>query len=79
MNEERLRQAFTEGLGIDGDIDWAGLTYRGIREWDSVAHMQLIAELEESFGVMLDTSDVIAMSSFTIAKEILQRYGVSFG
>lgn len=79
MNETRLQRAFMDALAIDGDIPWDSLEYRSIPEWDSVAHMQLIAEIEDVFDVMLETDDVIALSSFRIAEQILERYGVSFG
>ncbi len=73
----KLQQAFIDALGLDGDAtDWANLKYRGIPEWDSVAHMQLVAEIEDAFDIMLETDDVIGMSSFTVAREILAKYGV---
>lgn len=73
----KLQQAFIEALGIDGDsTDWTHLKYRGIPEWDSVAHMQLVAEIEDAFDIMLDTDDVIGMSSFSRAREILAKYGL---
>lgn len=44
--------------------------------WDSVAHMVLMATLEETFDIMLDTDDVIDFSSFEKGREILRRYDV---
>jgi hypothetical protein len=38
--------------------------------------MVLVAELESRFGIMLETDDMIDMSSYAKALEILQRYGV---
>lgn len=77
--EQTLQDAFCEALGIDAEsTEWDNLTYRGIPEWDSVAHMQLIGEIEDVFDIMLDTDDVIAMSSYPVAKELLAKYGVSF-
>lgn len=77
--EEQLRGIFAQSLGIDAHAtDWSGLTYRGIREWDSVAHMNLVGEIEDAFDIMLDTDDVIGMNSFTTAKQILARYGLAF-
>ncbi|PID97148.1 MAG: acyl carrier protein [Actinomycetales bacterium] len=71
---------FCEALDVDSDaIDWDSLAYRGIEEWDSVAHMRLVAEIEDTFDVMLDTDEVIGMSSFAIACDTLQRLGVDFG
>ena len=76
QNEQKLRTTFIETLGLDEDFDLESLTYRGIPEWDSVAHMQLIGEIETAFDIMLDTDDVIDMSSFVKAREIVSKYGV---
>jgi acyl carrier protein len=77
--EDTLKTAFSEGLGVSLDeTDWSSLTYRGIPEWDSVAHMQVIAEIEDAFDIMLEIDDVTGMSSFEIAKDILTKYDLSF-
>jgi acyl carrier protein len=77
--EDTLKTAFSEGLGVSIDeTDWSSLTYRGIPEWDSVAHMQVIAEIEDAFDIMLEIDDVTGMSSFEIAKDILTKYDLSF-
>jgi acyl carrier protein len=54
------------------------LTYQSIKEWDSVGHMNLISILEEEFDIMLDTDDIIDLSSFEKGKSILSKYGVHF-
>ena len=77
-NEARMRAAFRDALALSAEAEVDGLTYRGIPEWDSVAHMQLIAALEETFDLMIDTADVLAMSSFEVAREILGKYGVQW-
>ena len=46
--------------------------------WDSAAHMALIAEVEGAFDVMLDTDEVIGMSSFAVARQILTKHGIHF-
>ena len=76
-NNEKLVSAFVAGLGVDADkIDWENLRYRELPEWDSVAHMQVIAEIEDQFDIMLEIEDVIALSSFPIARDIVKKYGV---
>ncbi|WP_106849012.1 acyl carrier protein [Blastococcus sp. Marseille-P5729] len=78
-NEAKLKAAFSEALDVDEErLDWASLKYRGIEQWDSVAHMRLVGEIEDAFDVMLETEDVIDMSSFEKSKEILTKNGVSF-
>lgn len=78
-NEDTLKNAFCEGLGVRAEnINWDTLEYRGIEQWDSVAHMQVVAEIEDAFDIMMEIDDVIAMSDFTVTKDILAKYDVSF-
>jgi len=77
-NEERLVKVFSESLSIDASSVVDGLQYNSIAEWDSIAHMALVAALESEFDIMMDTDDIIDMSSVQKAKEILAKYEVSF-
>lgn len=74
----KLSTVFSQSLGIPVEQVSDALTYRSIPQWDSVAHMALIAELESAFNVMLDTDEILDLSSVTMAKQILTRHGVSF-
>lgn len=77
-NSEKLRQTFADALSIEIDRVVDELAYNTIDEWDSTAHMVLISELENTFDVMLETDEIIDLSSVSKAKEILQKYNVSF-
>lgn len=77
-NIDRLRSAFRTALDLPEDFTVDSLEYRGIEKWDSLAHMALVATLEDEFDVMIDTDAVIDMSSFAKAREILEKYGVEF-
>jgi acyl carrier protein len=46
-------------------------------EWDSMAHLSLIAGLEEEFKVSLAVTDALEMTSVLRIKQILTEYGVS--
>jgi acyl carrier protein len=72
--ETKLQSIFAESLGIELSTVTDDLLYASIPEWDSVAHMALIAAIEEGFDIMIDTEDVIDMSSFAKAKEIVRKY-----
>jgi acyl carrier protein len=78
INQEKLVNAFVSALGVDSSKVVDTLEYNTIPQWDSVAHMSLIAELEAEFDIMLDTDDIIDMSSVAKAKEILIKYDVEF-
>lgn len=74
-NLEKYNNAFTETFGIEESV-LSDLEYQGIAEWDSVGHMQLINALEEAFDIMMDTDDIIDLSSYEVGKEILAKYEV---
>ncbi|MFF5173188.1 acyl carrier protein [Micromonospora sp. NPDC000089] len=76
MELERLRVVFRSALELPGDAPVDNLEYRGIDKWDSLAHMSLVAAIEDEFGVMLDTDEVIDLSAFSRAREILEKHGV---
>ena len=69
--EDRLRTVFVETLEIDEDFDVENLKYRDIEAWDSVGHMALVAAIEDEFDVELETEQVIDMSSFKVAVDMV--------
>lgn len=73
---DRLHELVAKSLMIDGATVSDDLRYNSIPEWDSVAHMALIAELEDAYSVMLETDDIIAMSTVGKIREILRKYDV---
>ena len=75
---DKLKNAFVNALGVSPDCDFESIGYGLTSGWDSVAHMLLISEIEEAFDITLPTEDVIEMSSFQKAREIVARCGVSF-
>lgn len=74
---DRLKNLFSEVLELPADTDVESLKYRDISQWDSLGHMSLVAALEDEFGVQLDTEQVIGMSSFKVAIDMLREMGVS--
>jgi len=78
MNEEKLRSIFASALDIDIELVTDELAYNSIPAWDSLAHMTLITEIDDQFDTMLDTEDVLDMSTFAKAKVILAKYDVQF-
>ena len=77
-SELKLRSAFAKGLQISEESVNETLQYASTPGWDSVAHMALIASLDSTFDIMLDTDDVLDLSSYPKAREILRKYGVQF-
>jgi acyl carrier protein len=74
VQEEKLKQAFQKILHLPADTDYALLAFARTEGWDSIAHMKLIASIEEAYDIMIDTQDVLALSSYPIALTIIEKY-----
>ena len=75
-NKEKYDGVFMDSFSLNKDSLNDKLVYESVPDWDSVGHMGLIAGLEESFDIELETDDIIDFSSFNKGKEILKKYGV---
>ncbi len=73
-DDEKIFLVFKDVLKISDDVDRSTLRYNETNGWDSIGHMSLIAGLEDSFDCMLDTDDILDMSSFDKAREIMGKY-----
>jgi acyl carrier protein len=70
-----LENCFVESFALEPGADVGSLKFQSIPEWDSVGHMQLVAAIESTFDVMLETQEVLDLSSLAMAVEILKRHG----
>lgn len=76
-NKEKYNEVFIKVLDINKD-KLINLKYQDISAWDSVGHMSLMVELEEAFGIMMETEDILDFSSYVKGFEILAKYNVEF-
>lgn len=77
-NLKKYNDVFCETLQLAED-KLAGLTYQSVELWDSVGHMTLVAALEDAFDIMMETDDIIDLSSYEKGIEILKgKYDVEF-
>lgn len=77
-NLEKYIDAFVASLEVTPE-QVLNLKYQDVPAWDSVGHMGLMAAIEETFNIMLETDDIIDFSSFDKGKEILAKYDVEIG
>jgi acyl carrier protein len=75
--DPRLAQAFRIALELAPETEVETLAYGEHPHWDSVGHMALVAEIEDTYGVMLETSDVIGLTNYGEAVDLLQRFEVA--
>ena len=75
-NKEKYQDIFIKSLSMDKSKFNTDIKYNEIPEWDSIAHMTLMAGLEEGFGITMETDDIVDFSSFKKGNEILKKYKV---
>ena len=74
---QKLIDCFAETFAIERNQVALDLAYQSIPQWDSVGHMALVAEIENTFNVTLDTDEIIGMSDVSKAVDILRKHGVA--
>jgi len=73
-DEDAIKKIFSEVLGLSMHEVTDSLAYNSCVQWDSLKHLQLVAMLEESFGIEIEMDDIIAMENYGMVKSILQKY-----
>lgn len=74
-NLEKYDKLFMTNFKLTKD-QLPGLKYRSIKLWDSMGHMTLMEDMEDTFDISIDTLDVLAFSSYEKGMDILRKYGV---
>ena len=60
----------------DADLNDEVLIYNRFPHWHSVSHVEMVADLEEKFGVMFSTLDITSFGKYSLGIEILTKLGV---
>ena len=75
-NKDNYDQVFIVSFELDAKQLNDKLEYNSIEAWDSIGHMQMIAELEDTFEIEFEMDDIINFSSYNKGMELLKKYGV---
>lgn len=77
-NLAQYKDIFCRIFGVSESALNESFTFKGTAVWDSVSHLSLISELEDTFDVMFETEDILHYGSYLNGIEILKRYGIDF-
>ncbi len=78
MNIEKYNEVFTKLFEVDTvELD-DDFNFGTAPNWDSLAHMELMAQLEDVFEIMFDTDDIMHFGGYENGKKILSKYGIEF-
>lgn len=75
-NKDKYDKVFMECFSLEKKELENDVEYNSIQSWDSIGHMEMIAELEDMFNIMMETDDVINFSSYKKGFEIMANYGI---
>ncbi len=74
MNDSvRLDDIVRRVLDLEPDVDLATIRYHRTPTWDSVAHLELLLELEEAFGFCLDCEGLPSLPDYASIRELVER------
>ena len=77
-NIEKYNEIFKKMFHVSDD-KLESLAYKETAEWNSMAQIALVAEIEEKFDLDFDTDDIFLLKSYVIGKEMLaNKFGVEF-
>ena len=77
-NLEKYNEIFKKMFNVSED-QLETLAYKETAEWNSMAQIALVAEIEEKFDLDFDTDDIFQLKSYAIGKEMLaNKFGIEF-
>ena len=74
-NLEKYNKLFLKAFPITEE-ELLEAKYQRTKCWDSLGHMELMSAMEETFGIRMETLDVMDFSSYEKGKTVLAKYGV---
>lgn len=77
-NKQKYNEVFKTVFEVTEDKLDSSFNFKDVADWDSLRHMTLISELEDTFDVLFETDDILHFGGYMNGMEILKRYGVEF-
>ena len=76
-NEEKLKEILAKVLLVDKTKINDRMSRKGVEEWDSMAHLMLVSEIESEFGVMMSDDDITEIKTVGDIKRVLRKLDVA--
>jgi len=77
--DERLKQVFGDVFGMPPAQVDERLESTSIKNWDSVAHLNLVLALEAEFGVQFEAEEIPELVSYRVIRSRLADAGQTAG
>lgn len=77
MNLNKYNMIFTSLFNVAAEQLDENFNFGTAPDWDSLAHMELISQLEDTFGIMFESEDIMHFGGYENGKRILEKYGIT--
>jgi len=77
QDRDALFRLLTEFFDLPPDVRPQGITQKAVAEWDSLAMVQLIADLQGTFLIDFDLEEIDRLRSYEEIRATLLKKGVS--
>jgi len=71
--DEQIRAIMAEVLRLPAERVGADAAIGTVPNWDSTAHMRMMIALEDAFGIDLDESRMVEMTSFSRIRDTVHQ------
>lgn len=76
MNNARTKKIFSEVFVFPEASIQADLQLRSVPRWDSLAHMMMIARVEEEHGIQMSGDEIASIKTFGDLTSVLAAHGI---
>lgn len=74
--ETKLKDILAKILLIDETEISDSMSRKNLKEWDSMAHLMLVSELESAFEVTMDDEDIMEIQTVADIKKTLKKLSI---
>lgn len=74
---EKLKEILAKVLLIDESKISDEMSRKTVKEWDSMAHLMLVSEIESAFEITMDDDDIMEIQTIADIKKTLQKMGIT--
>ena len=75
--DKKLKDILTKILLIDETKISDNMSRKNVKEWDSMAHLMLVSEIESVFEVTMNDDDMMEIQTVADIKKTLQKLGIT--
>ena len=75
--DRKLKEIVAKVLLIDESKITDVMSRKTVKEWDSMAHLMLVSELESAFGVIMDDDSIMEIQTVADIKKTIQKLGIT--